>query len=386
VSYTVAANTSPTERTGTITVGAETLTVTQAGAACTLTLTPSSVAVTAAASNGTINVATGTACAWTATSNVSWITVTSGTTGTGSGTVGYSVAANTASFSRFGALTIGGFNFTVSQAGTSCTSTLSSNSITIGAAASNVSVGLTTSADCAWTASSAASWVTVLTPSGTGPASVGLSVAANPTSGSRSASLTIAGKPFMLTQTGGCDYSITPTALSFNAAASSSSVIVATGSGCPWTAQSPVSWITLSAGGGTGGGTVNVAVAANTTAEPRSATISIADNAVVVTQAGATCNILVSPSSLNVVGGTQALAVDTPSGCTWSASSSVSWMTFPDGSSGSGSGNVSVALQPNDSGMSRIGWINLSGWKIFVNQRVGTPPSPPDGMRVVGQD
>jgi hypothetical protein len=131
---------------------------------------------------------------------------------------------------------------------------------------------------------------------------------------------------------------------------------------------------------------VNVAVAANLTAEPRSATISIADNAVVVTQAGATCNILVSPSSLNVVGGTQALAVDTPSGCTWSASSSVSWMTFPDGSSGSGSSNVNVAFQPNDSGMSRIGWINLSGWKIFVNQRVGSPPSPPDGMRVVGQD
>jgi hypothetical protein len=35
--------------------------------------------------------------------------------------------------------------------------------------------------------------------------------------------------------------------------------------------------------------------------------------------------------------------------------------------------------------MARIGWINLGGWRIFVTQRMGTPPSPPDGMKVIGQ-
>jgi hypothetical protein len=189
----------------------------------------------------------------------------------------------------------------------------------------------------------------------------------------------------MLTQTAACDYSTTPTAISINGGASSTAVWITAGSGCPWTAQSPVPWITLSAGGGTGAGTVNVAVAANPSSTARTATISVADNAVTVTQAGATCNLLVSPSSLNVVGGTKTLTVTTPSGCTWSASSTVAWMTFPNGSSGDGSGTVDVLFAPNDTGMSRIGWVNLGGWRIFVTQRVGTPPSPPEAMRVIGQ-
>jgi hypothetical protein len=130
---------------------------------------------------------------------------------------------------------------------------------------------------------------------------------------------------------------------------------------------------------------VNVAVAANPSSTPRTATISVADNAVTVTQAGAVCNIMVAPSSLNVIGGTQTIAVTTPSGCTWSATSTVSWMTFADAASGDGSATVNVVFEPNNTGMSRIGWINLGGWRIFVTQRMGNPPSPPDAMRISAQ-
>ena len=55
---------------------------------------------------------------WTAFSSVPWITVTSGTSGTGNGTVNYSVAAN-AGLPRPGTLSIAGQTFTVNQAGTS---------------------------------------------------------------------------------------------------------------------------------------------------------------------------------------------------------------------------------------------------------------------------
>jgi hypothetical protein len=44
-----------------------------------------------------------------------------------------------------------------------------------------------------------------------------------------------------------------------------------------------------------------------------------------------------------------------------------------------------VEFAPNTTGMTRFGFINLGGWRIFVSQRVGTPPSAPEGMRVVGQ-
>jgi hypothetical protein len=55
-------------------------------------------------------------CAWTAVSNAAFVTVTGNTSGTGSGTVGYSVAATTAMSQRIGTMTIAGQTFTVTQA------------------------------------------------------------------------------------------------------------------------------------------------------------------------------------------------------------------------------------------------------------------------------
>ena len=62
-------------------------------------------------------VTAGTGCAWTAASSASWITVTSGASGSGNGSVGYSIAANTTISSRAGIVTIAGQAFTVTQAG-----------------------------------------------------------------------------------------------------------------------------------------------------------------------------------------------------------------------------------------------------------------------------
>ena len=49
--------------------------------------------------------------------HVAWITITGGASGTGNGTVGYSVASNTTATSRIGTITIAGQTFTVTQAG-----------------------------------------------------------------------------------------------------------------------------------------------------------------------------------------------------------------------------------------------------------------------------
>ncbi len=55
-------------------------------------------------------------CNWTASSNSSWLTITSGASGTGNGTVNFNIAAN-AGASRVGTLTVAGQTFTVNQAG-----------------------------------------------------------------------------------------------------------------------------------------------------------------------------------------------------------------------------------------------------------------------------
>jgi len=80
--------------------------------ACGYSLSPTSVTVGSGATSGTLTVTTTSGCAWSTTSNASWIT--SSSSGSGSGTVSYSVAANSGA-ARTGTLTIAGQSFTVSQ-------------------------------------------------------------------------------------------------------------------------------------------------------------------------------------------------------------------------------------------------------------------------------
>src|SRR5439155_11495921 len=92
VALKVSANTGAA-RTGTATIAGQTLTVNQAGAACSFSIAPTSETVPAAGDSKTVTVTvvTGGACAWTAVSNVDWVTIASGASGTGHGTVTYSV-------------------------------------------------------------------------------------------------------------------------------------------------------------------------------------------------------------------------------------------------------------------------------------------------------
>lgn len=84
--------------------------------ACEFTVQPTSQNLSSAAQQGTpISVTTQNGCAWTATSNAAWISITSGASGTGGGTVDYSVTANTTGASRQGTMTIAGQTFTVNQ-------------------------------------------------------------------------------------------------------------------------------------------------------------------------------------------------------------------------------------------------------------------------------
>jgi hypothetical protein len=133
VGYSVAANTTTSARNGTMTIAGQTFTVSQAATTCTYAISPASQSVNPAGGTGSVGVSSTSGCAWTAVSNAtSWLTVTSGSNGSGSGTVGYSAAANTTTSSRSGTLTVAGQTFTVNQAAAGCTYAISptSNSFT----------------------------------------------------------------------------------------------------------------------------------------------------------------------------------------------------------------------------------------------------------------
>lgn len=81
---------------------------------CTFTVSPASFSI--GGTGGTIVVTIGgpSTCNWTATSNASFITITPPSSGTGSGSVTASVAANSGA-ARTGTLTVGGQTVTVNQ-------------------------------------------------------------------------------------------------------------------------------------------------------------------------------------------------------------------------------------------------------------------------------
>jgi hypothetical protein len=122
--------------------------------------------------------------------------------GTGTGTVSVTVAANTGA-ARTATVTIGGQSYTVSQAAAPapCTFTLSATSVTATGQGGSFSVTLSASATtCAWTASTAANWITVNSASGIGSGVVSYALARNMTGASRSAALTAGGEALTVTQ------------------------------------------------------------------------------------------------------------------------------------------------------------------------------------------
>jgi uncharacterized membrane protein YfcA len=64
---------------------------------------------------GSITVTTDQRCAWSATPGASWITITSGSFGTGNGSVSFSVASNMTGLPSKGAVTIGNRVFRIKQ-------------------------------------------------------------------------------------------------------------------------------------------------------------------------------------------------------------------------------------------------------------------------------
>jgi len=84
---------------------------------CTYLLSSQAQSFLASGGSGSVSIAAEMGCSWTAASNAPWLSISSGGTGTGNGTVNYAVSANPNSSSRAANLTIGGQTFAVTQAG-----------------------------------------------------------------------------------------------------------------------------------------------------------------------------------------------------------------------------------------------------------------------------
>ena len=206
VSYTVATNAFIRARTGRMTIAGQTFTVDQAaGLNCIFALKTVSITLPAKGGSKTVKVLSyGVPCDWTAVSNDPFITITGGTGGTGKGKVAYSVPGNTNTTALSGTMTIAGKTFTVNQAAGGCTFKLSPKAGKLKAAGGSVVVKVKPNfSDCAWTAVSNDSFITITDgSSGLGMGVVSYTVAANTNTTALTGSITIGGQTFTVTQAG----------------------------------------------------------------------------------------------------------------------------------------------------------------------------------------
>lgn len=362
-----------TPRSGTLSIAGVTVTVVQAASSCSFTVSPQSIAVPSGGGPSSVTVTADPGCEWSATSQASWLSITGGASGSGSGTVTFSIAPNTGG-AREGTLTVAGRTVTISQAGVACSYSLSPTSFAAGAAGGPSSVAVNAPAGCTWTAASNDGWLTITGgASGSGAGTVSFAVAAN-TGAARTGTLTVAGHSFVVTQAAGtaaCDYVLAPPSQPVQAGGGDVSTRVVTGSTCPWTAVSNVPWIAVTAGAsGTGDGNVTMRVSALTGPGDREGTVTIAGRPFTVRQQGCLYTVEGPRDTVPVAGGRVTVRIITTATCQWTASSAVNWLQIDLADlTGSGPGDVDVTVSPNTTGAARSGTLTVAGQTITIQQQ-----------------
>ena len=380
VAWAAAINNTPAERVGHITIGDAVFTLVQAAGTCYYQVSPTSAAVSALGASGAFSLISN--CTWQATSNASWLTVTSATAGSGNAAVTWRAEQNPLPQQRTGNITIGSAVFAVSQAGASCDVTLSATSFTAPIEGLLGSFDVATTAGCTWSASSTVPWITFQTAAaGNGEGSVSFTVAPNNTASARTGSVIVNNKIISFSQAAQtCSINISPQSASVDKNAATGSIAVTTN--CAWTVQSSApAWLSSTgASSGNSNGQVDYAIAANGTAQTRTATLRIGTQTFTVTQSGGTCSLTLAPSTTTIAGpaGNGRFNVQGSTGCSWEPQSNASWLSVAAWSSVNGSGAVDFAAVQNPGVSSRAGTIKVNSETFTVTQ-TGSKPAIASG-------
>jgi hypothetical protein len=291
-------------------VAGSTITVGQDGTppvppACDFDVSPEAAAFPKDGGNGTVTVAAPPGCGWIAAANVAWITISSGASGSGSGTIDYTVAENNATTARAATVTAAGRAVQITQAGEplACEYSVAPVELSTCMSAAVLTAIITTQQGCTWTAQPSASWMGVSAEHGTGPLAIHIAVGDN-YDAPRQGLLFVRwpsptqGQNVRLAQAG-CRYAVTQTTFSVPAAQSAQTFFVVQQSDptecggplqdrCVWSAVTDVPWIVITSSmPRRGDDAVHFMVLANT-GGLRNATIRVRDQVVHVTQSGVT--------------------------------------------------------------------------------------------------
>lgn len=173
-----------------------------------------------------------------------------------------------------------------------------------------------------------------------------------------------------------CVFAVFPTALSIASTGGTATLTVSTGPTCRWTATSSDTFVTITSGAaGSGSGVVSISVAADAGAA-RSATLTIGDVRVPVTQAGGqsapNCGAALLPAGADYSAEMKegSVTVTIAPGCQWTASTTSTFITLNTfAASGTGNGSFTYRVFGNLTGVPRSGSIKVGQQTFNITQR-----------------
>lgn len=342
---------------------------------CQLSVTTSSGSIAASGGVATLAVAAQPECAWTASSESSWIAEVNPSSGQGTAEIQVRAAPNPQPAMRQGSVQVNGSSVRLTQDAAGCRFEVSPTARAISSAGGSTTVAVTGIAGCTWTSVSGTNWITIGdVATGNGNGVVRLTASAN-AGKARVGTVTVAGQTVTLTQDSGepsgasCVYTVAPLTVTPGISGGPETFDVTTTSLCSWTAASAVSWISIAGSAtGTSSGTVSFTVATNPGAA-RSGTLLIAGQTVTVSQAANCVYSLSSTSQTAPAAGASNIGVSVTAGpgCSWTAVSNAAWLTITSGADGSGNGSVAFDVPPNPAGQ-RNGTLTIAGQTFTVTQ------------------
>lgn len=299
---------------------------------------------------------------WTAATDAGWIHLFADTGTAGSGSCVYTVDANETADTRVGVIDIAGFAHTVTQKG--LPATLGTASATFGTQGGSGEVTVTVGTNVRWSAMSPETWVRVEPDSAFGPGTARFTVDPYVGLGTRQATLTIAGQPFTVTQTG-VEAVVSPTQMTHGPESGIIQITVTADRETAWQATADVAWISFLMGAeGQGDGTVMAVLASNTGVETRFGVITIGGATLAVTQEGTRDYTLAAnpaDSAATPTGGVGTFNVLSTNGLGWKISQILGdWLTVTSALSGAGNGQVAWQATPNPGTDARTATIRVS--------------------------
>lgn len=343
-----------------------------------MVVTPTALSYSALASSKSLQV-TSTETPWEIENEIGWIS-TSPTSGSSSASVNVGVTENKSGDDvRTGIFylksNVSDWKYetpiSVTQAGATPIISLSKSEIDF--AGTPNSETITVTANCSWSASSSANWLTVSQKDNT----ITLAVTANESNSNRTGTISVvhygttnASQKITVRQVP-ASINASTESLVFNNTASSVNVTI--NAEASWTSSSSASWIDISpASGESGTSTMKVSVSPNTSTSERTGYVNLSIGGsqriqIPVRQRGIYIETEESELSFNAAGGSQNLSV--LSNTNWTVSSAPSWITVSP-SQGEGDGTVKVTASENPNTANRSGVIHLTQTGLSIDVAV----------------